>query len=426
VALPAEWHIASRYLWANPRQSALIAAAVGIGVSIIVFVPSVNLSFYNNLLNKSINSAPQVRVMREDKTIQRDRKAVLPDIQALPQTPRQAQRQDQRVIFADQTEIRRQKLLGYRSLMDALMRLPGVVAVAPAIGENVVVVNGNRRLTASLRGVDPRREQQVTDIRNDIRSGDFDHLASGQAFIGWRLADELGVSIGERFNVITADGRQSLKVVGLTDTGLYFNDIQDLYVNIAQAQRLLDLPGQVSSIGLKLADYNDADEVSTAVQRQFALKTRNWMEDNSEMLQQNASFRVIIGFINFLIIAAAASSITSMLIMTIANKSREIGILKAMGMTQGAIIRIFMTQAMLLSLLGAGLGLLGGQGIISIYNATPYAKATVMGIERQPVTINWEYAGIAIFYALLTSFFASLLPAWQAGRLDPVKAINQP
>lgn len=150
------------------------------------------------------------------------------------------------------------------------------------------------------------------------------------------------------------------------------------------------------------------------------------MEDNEIILSQIGMFRVIIAFISFLIVFAAASSITSVLIMVVSSKSREIGILKAMGLQGPAIMRLFVFQAVCLSLLGAAAGVLGGQGLISLYNATPYSRAeTFLGIARQPVAMNAEYTGYALFYALLSSVLASLIPAWNASRLDPVKAINQ-
>ena len=158
----------------------------------------------------------------------------------------------------------------------------------------------------------------------------------------------------------------------------------------------------------------------------YNLKARSWMEDNKIFLDQIANFRIIIGVINFLIVFAAATSITSILIMVVASKSKEIGILKAMGASPGSIMRLFIAQGICLSLFGIAAGFLGANGLITLYNLSPMAKgSTILGIERPPTVMSQEYAILALIYALISSMLASLFPAWRASRLDPVEAINQ-
>lgn len=413
--LPIEWYIAARYIRSNIRQSLIVALAVGIGVSIIIFIPSVNLSFFNDLLTKTVEDAPHIRVTQEINTLERNKRLLN---STLPK--------DEVVLFSDQTVPRRRNIQAYRRFMTELLQVPGVEEAAPYIAEQIIISRGSRVRGASLQGIIPEKEKIITNIEDDIESGNFDALSGNQAFIGWRLADELKVDVGERVQLVTSQGTRSYKVAGIIKYGIYQRDMDTVLISLQSSQNLLNLPNEVTGIALRVKDIYQARNIGGLIARTYNVKTKSWMEDNEVILEQIANFKVIIGFISFLIVFAAATSITSVLIMVVASKSKEIGILKSMGMTPNAIIRLFLIQAIFLSILGAMAGVLGGIGLIALYNATPFAKAeTVLGVGRQPVRLNLEYTYIAIFYAMLSSFLASLIPAWQAGKLDPVKAINQ-
>ncbi|MGE0200761.1 MAG: ABC transporter permease [Candidatus Melainabacteria bacterium] len=415
MQLPLPLYIAWHYIRHNLRQSAIVALAVGIGVSIIIFIPSVNLSFFDYFLHETVENAAHIRVTREVETMPRNKTLMAPI------WGRTAQ-----ILYSDQTMTRNRKITAYRDAMDRLTAIPGVTAAAPYINERVIVVRGSQDRGATVQGIEPLQEAQIHPIKDDIQQGNLDKLSGDQIFIGWRLADELGVGMGDRIQLVSVNNKRSFKIAGLIRTGIYMQDMDTMYIALRTAQTLFDLPNQVSGISLKVDDINAADKVASVIQSAYGYKTRTWMEDNEVILDQIRMFRVIIAFISFLIVFAAASSITSILIMLVSSKAKEIGILKAMGTTSGAIVQLFLFQAIFLSILGAIAGVFGGMGLIELYNATPYSKAeTFLGIARQPVTLNLEYTGYAIFYAMLSSIFASIFPAWRAGSLDPVKAFGQ-
>ncbi|MBK8190258.1 MAG: ABC transporter permease [Vampirovibrionales bacterium] len=414
--LPVELYIALRYTLANLRQSLLIAFAVGLGVAIIIFIPSVNLSFFNYFLEKTVENSSHIKITREIDTMARNRD-VLSARLAKP---------EQDVLFSDRTLTRKRDIQAYRALSRELLALPGVVEVAPFVNEQVIIVHGGQSQGASIQGIVPEQEMRIRRLQDEIAVGSLETMGPGDVFLGWRLADELGVRMGGRVQLVTAKTRKSFKLAGLVNSGVYSADMGSVLLSLKGAQQLLGMGDSVTGLSLKIKDIYDAKKLSDLIAQTYHVKSRNWMEDNEIILSQIGMFRVIIAFISFLIVFAAASSITSVLIMVVSSKSREIGILKAMGLQGPAIMRLFVFQAVCLSLLGAAAGVLGGQGLISLYNATPYSRAeTFLGIARQPVAMNAEYTGYALFYALLSSVLASLIPAWNASRLDPVKAINQ-
>jgi lipoprotein-releasing system permease protein len=421
VILPIEFYIAWRYIRYNLRQSLIIALAVGIGVGIIIFIPSVNLGFFNSFIDKTVQSMPHIRITKETETMPRNRR-VLQEVLTGTELPGKREQ----ILYSDKTLTRRENVTAYRHLMNEIARLPGVVAVSPYINEQVVLVRGNEVRGVQVQGILPEEEKKITNIADDVRAGDLDALTGNEAFLGWRLADEMGVSLGSRVRIVSAKGERSFKVAGLLDTGIQQQDLSTVVIPLKTAQELLQLPNQVTGIGVKVSEIYDAETIAQAIARTYHVKAVSWMEENKVYLDQIGNFRVIIGFINFLIVFAAATSITSVLIMVVSSKSKEIGILKAMGTTPGAIVRLFVTQALFLSILGASAGVLAALGLIALYNATPYSKAeTGFGVGREPVSLNLEYTILGIIYAMVSSFLASLFPAWRAGKLDPVKAINQ-
>ncbi len=416
--LPLELYIASRYVSANMKQSLIIMLAVGIGVSLIVFIPSINLSFFKYFLDKTVENSAHITLTRELDTMPRNEEALIKRLQI--------EGRHQKLLFSDQTNTRRRNITAYKRLVSELGKFPGVTAVSPSVRDQAIVVKGSQSRTASLRGIIPDQENLLTHLEDDVIEGNLEAMGPNDVFLGSALADELNAGPGDRVQLITPYGNQSYKIAGLIETGVYQQDLTTLYQPLESAQKLLDLNNEVTHIGLKVQDIYNAKNMAKDLGALYNLKARSWMEDNKIFLDQIANFRIIIGVINFLIVFAAATSITSILIMVVASKSKEIGILKAMGASPGSIMRLFIAQGICLSLFGIAAGFLGANGLITLYNLSPMAKgSTILGIERPPTVMSSEYAILALIYALISSLLASLFPAWRASRLDPVEAINQ-
>ncbi|MEB3206338.1 MAG: ABC transporter permease [Vampirovibrionales bacterium] len=418
MSLPIEYAIATRYVKANFRQSLIIMLAVGIGVALTIFIPSLNIGFFQYLLTKTVETNPHIKLTRE--------LATMPQDEALLQA-RFNPSDKAHVLLLDQTQKRRRNILAYRALVKQLEAFPGVTVVSPTIREQVIIIHGSQSRSATLQGIMPERENRIAQIQEHIVAGDLTKMGSQDVFLGGELATELGVGLLDRIQLVTAYGQRSYKVAGLIKTGMTQADLTLLYMPLSSAQKLLALENTVTDIGLKIEDIYAADALASTLGQAYHLKAKSWMVDNKVFLDQIHNFRVIVGIINFLIVFAAATSITSILIMVVAAKSREIGILKAMGLSPSAVMRLFISQGLCLSVFGAVAGFFGALGLIALYNASPMSHgATVLGIDRPPTVINGEYTVLAFVYAMLSSFLASLFPAWYASRLDPVKAMSQP
>ncbi len=415
LKLPMSLYIASRYIKENLSQSGIIMLAVGMGVSIIIFIPSVNLSFFEYFLTKTVHNSAHIQVSRELETEARNKRLIENTVT-----------DDSTILMTDQTLSRRRNIKAYDKLTKQLLQIPGVIEAAPYVKEQVIIVRGSKTKGIDFRGIIPEKEMAITDLEDSVKQGNLNTLGNNEVFIGYMLADDLGVNVGNRVQLLSAYNRRTYKVAGLIDTGNYFNDMSIVYTTIEAGQQLLNLPNEATGIGLKVDEIYEAENIADQIRNSYPVKTRSWIEDNRTMLEQITNFKSIIAVVSSLIVLAAASSITSVLIMVVASKSREIGILKAMGTPPLTIMRIFVSQAIFLGVLGSIAGVIGGFIFIQLYNVSPMSRAdTFLGIGREPVTMNLEYTLYAVMYAMGSSFLASLFPAWHASRLNPVEAINQ-
>jgi len=409
-----EFFIALRYMSSNIKQSLIISGAVSIGVSIIVFIPSINLSFFNDLLNKTVSSAPHIVITKELETFKRD-------VTVLNKTSKTD------LLLEDQTRTRRRDIKSYKNVLDKIKPIAGIVATAPFASGNAIITRGAEERGVSLKGIIPEDEIKVVEIQKDMKEGRVNNLGITDVVIGDQLADKLNVKPGDRVNIVGPRGiSKDFKIVGIFSTGLRAKDEGQIYVNLKSGQQLLKLGTDVNGIGIKVIDMYQAETIAGEIQQATNLDARSWMEDNKQILEQLTRFRLIIGFINFLIIFAAASSITSVFIMLIAAKRKEIGILKSMGAKNLSIMFIFISQAIILGVLGYLFGLIGAQGLIIWYsNLLSSSTGTLLGTTIPKIIMNRDYALLALFYTMLTSLLASIIPAYQAAKLNPVEAINE-
>ncbi|MCK7514865.1 MAG: FtsX-like permease family protein [Desulfobacterales bacterium] len=278
----------------------------------------------------------------------------------------------------------------------------------------------------AIRGIIPELEVNIINIEEDIIKGRIQNLGSTDIVIGTRLADNLNVNINDRVTITGPRGvSKTFKIVGVFSTGLRGPDESQVYVSLNSGQQLLSIDNDVTGIGLKVADIYQADTIAERIEQITGLDAKSWIEDNRQIIEQIQRFRLIIGFINFLIIFAAASSITSVFILIIASKSKEIGILKSMGSKNHSIMFVFLIQAIILSVLGYLVGLVGAQALISWYSLLlSSATETFLTTQIPKLTVNTQYALLALFYSIFTSLLASIIPAYQAAKLNPVEAIN--
>jgi len=340
------------------------------------------------------------------------------------------------------------KITDWQSVLRKVKQLPGVVAAAP-----FVLVEGGMNAghdyagAAMVVGIPPagRGVPDVTTVRQHAVSGDFRFASSdGQrngVVLGKLLASRYNAWPGDKINLISIAGVKpnavtggfvprvfQFEVTGIVETGMYEYDNAYVFIAIDKAQEFAALGDGVTGIEVRTVDRWQAGVVSeriTAALR-WPYRTVDWQEQNRSLFQALKLEKLGMGVILLLIVMVAAFNIVSTLTMVVADKTREIGILKAMGLPSRSIRRIFLAQGVVIGVVGTLLGLVvgfGGAIALERYKFIPLDPA-IYFIDHLPVATQPRDVAWIILASVLTAAIATLYPAIQASRLYPIDAIR--
>ncbi len=329
-------------------------------------------------------------------------------------------------------------------VMKLARKEPGVKAAAPYVYGQVMLVSGGGATGALLSGLDVPLAKKVKNLEPSIIRGSLSALERPSKrglwgiILGSRLAGKLGLRLGMVVNVINPLGEETpvgrapksepFEVVGIFESGLFLYDSGSCYVGLKAAQEFLDLGSSVSGVELSVADIYQAREIGRSLSKKLGplFFPRDWMSANHNLfaalkLEKFAMFVILI-----LIVLVASFGIVSSLIMMVMTKTREIGVLKAMGATRASLRRIFMLQGLITGLVGTGLGVLGGLvlcWLLARYQFIQLPK-DIYTVSTLPVQVEPLLVLLVAFCAVLISLLATIYPAAKAGSLDPVKALR--
>lgn len=401
--LPFEWLVALRYLREGRMQTALILSGVVGGVAVIVFLTHLITQLQASIIERTLGSQAHI-VIRPTEEVA---------LRSLPADSTSAivQPRAQRLRSVDQWE----------AVAGLAAATPGVVAVSPVVSGAGFALRGTANKAIALNGVDPERYRRVVRIDDHLVAGRFE-LSGSDAVIGVELAKDLGVSLGDRIRLLTAEGRDDLvTIVGLFDIGNRDLNRRWVFVSIRLAQSLLDLAGGVSNVDLAVDDIFGADAVADRLAAQTGLQVDSWMKTNAQLLAALRNQSVSNGLIRGFVVAIVAVGIASVLVVSVVQKQREIGILRAMGASPGKIMAVFLLQGGLYGLVGSALGVGLAAGLLHFFASVfRDADGSPLFVAQMDPAIALSACAIAIVVGLA----AAALPARRAARMDPVQAIR--
>ena len=428
LKLPFSLFLALRYL--KPKRTfvsiiTLISVlGVTLGVTVLILVISVMTGFDRELRQKVIDFDAHILVTTED---------VLRD---------------------------------WRDLTVKIRNTEGVVATAPYVQGPVIVEFGNRRVAPLIRGIDPEEEEKVIPLQKFITRGTLD-LEGDSAVLGVELARTLQIDVGDKLTVYSPgnlgqilDGIKKLEtkdsveeqaaidllrdvvlpkeltVTGIFETGHYLHDSEFLLVPVHVGQELYGLEDALHGLTVKTVDPYAAGHIKKAIEKvlQPPEYAQTWIEMNNQYFEAVRLERTVMFFLLFFIVVVAAFGIMNTLITVTVQKTREIGIMKAIGANIWQIVWVFLAQGMVVGLFGtlSGLGL--GMLLIRYRNEFSQWLTSTFGIEvfpRQvyqfsqiPAEVIPRDVAIICIAAFIICSLASLIPAYFAARLDPVKALR--
>ncbi len=403
--LPFEWIAAIRFLVEGRMQSLFIAAGVTIGVGVIVFMSALLTGMTANMMKRILNSQAHIQMVPPDEVARPlrdgDRVLVVGTIQ----------RPTQRIKSIDQ----------WQSLRDILDRDPEVAHVAPTVTGSVLAARGTATRSVTVIAAEPQRYFSIVDLPGSLVEGHA-RLAADEVVIGVDLAKDLGVALGDKIRLTSSTGAAiTQKIAGIFDLGDRRANIRNAYVALRTGQALLGLIGGATSLELTVNDVYAAEEVAKVIQASTGIEADSWIKTNAQFFTVMQTQFTANTAIRALVALSVAFGIASVLVVSVVQRSREIGILRAMGTSRGQILRIFLIQGGVLGLLGSIFGSV--LGLAALYGFHALAR-NADGSEFFPLVVdNWLPLQAALG-ATLTGVAAAAIPALRAARLDPVEAIR--
>jgi lipoprotein-releasing system permease protein len=402
---PFEWTTAIRFLKEGRMQTLFIVAGISIGVGVIVFMSAMLTGLQANFIKRVLTSQPHIQLVPPDE-VARPLRASVGLIEAAT-----VQRPTQRLRSIDQ----------WQKVRQLLLRWPEITNVSPTISASALAVRGNASRSISLTGIDPDVYFNIVRIPDYLIAGQ-PRVTSDDFLVGLDLARELGVSVGDKLNVTAGSGASRvLTISGIFDLGNKGANLRSTFVGLRTAQALSNLVGGVTAIDLTVADVYAAETIAQAVQVATGVQADSWIKTNAQFFTAITAQKLSNTLIRVFVGLSVAFGIASVLVVSVIQRSKDIGILRAMGTTQGQVLRVFLLQGALLGVAGSLVGSTLGTGALLFWHS--YLRQAD-GSELFPLILDAQLYVYAVVLAALTGVAAAAVPALRAAKLDPVVAIR--
>jgi lipoprotein-releasing system permease protein len=382
-----ELTVARKHISSDPKMVLFTVLAVSLAIGVIVVMMGINEGYRSELINNLVENNPHLMVSPKENE----------DFITL-----------------------------YRTLSGTIWSYPQVEAVSPRLLGKAGAKHKDKVRGVSFIGADPLLEEPLLKVQNDMISGNYSDLVFKKrgAVLGEKLADDLEVQPGEQFTLARQNKSMTLEVVGLIRTGTA-SDQTLVYLPLDTAQELLEEQDVISQVAVRLSDINAAPSIASDLNSRFRYKSESWQEQNSDTLQVLDTQKIILYIFYGLIFVIAGFGVANTMIMTVTRRTKEIGILMAMGSTQRSIEKVFLLESLILGPPAAFLGCILAYATAKIIEAYPISlPSDIYQVSNLTVLLTPRTFILAVIFALTVNFLAGIYPAWKASRLDPVEAIG--
>ena len=404
--MPISWFLALRFFREGRLQSVLIVVGVSVGVAVMVFLSALIGGLQTSLVAQTLGTQAHV-VVRPPDEVARPMLASTGAVVVAARVERTAQRA--------------RSIVGWQQVVAGLAAMRDVTAVSPTVSGPAVALRGNASRAVVLYGVEADRFAQIYPVRQRMVAGRFDPTGTG-CIIGRELAVDLGVGVGDKVRLASVGGVSDVYTVGgVFDLGNREVNRRWVIVATRGAQTLLDLVGGVSSVDLRVREIFSADAVAADITARTGLVADSWMQTNAQLLVALRSQSNSSQMIQFFVILAVAMGIASVLVVSVVQKGKEVGILRAMGTTRSTVLWVFLIQGALVGIIGSVIGTALGAGLGALFAGL---VRNADGTPTFPITVSFALVARSGAIAFFTGVFAAALPARSAARLDPAVAIR--
>ncbi|SHH72820.1 ABC transporter permease [Clostridium grantii] len=378
--------IAIRFLGSSKGQTTLIALGIAVGVSVQVFIGSLIFGLQKSLVNTTIGSSSQITIISTE----------------------------------DYIEDYEDKVSKASTLDEA------IVKISEALDSPAFISFNDKENSILFRGLNINESDKIYNIKDRLVEGKLPDT-DNEVIIGQALKEELNIALGDEVEIITTKGQKSnVKVVGIFDLKVAAINSSWLISNINTAQSIFDLKGKITSIEMQVAENKEfnvrliAENVEKSL-NDDSLEVNNWMDQNEQLLSglngQSASSYMI----QFFVIISVVLGISSVLAISVVQRSKQIGILKAMGIKDSDSSKIFLYQGIILGIFGAILGII--LGLVLMFAFSKFAL-NPDGTPVVPLYIDYKFIAFSALIAIVASTLAALVPAVRSSKLNPIEVIK--
>lgn len=408
--MPFALFVALRYLKDGRLQTWLILTGIGVGVGVIIFLSALITGLQESIIDRTLGSQAHV-VVRPPEEL--PRVLPLPDAAQGDETIQSTdiQRPPQRV----------RSIIGWKQVEVLLRRIPGVVAVAPTVSGPALAVRGPGSIAVAVRGIELDTYSSIVDVESRLVEGTFE-LEGFHVVVGTELARKLGVGVGGRLRIQVPGDRGGVYTVsGIFDYRSRSLNEGMVFISLRGAQTLFDLQGGVSTLEVLGTEIFEADALAAGIHDRTGLVADSWMSQNRDLLTGLRSQGSSSVMIQVFVILAVALGIASVLAVSVVQKAKEIGILRATGTKAAVVTRIFLLQGAILGIAGSLVGIALGT-FLALFFATLATNPD--GSATFPVALTPFLYGRSVAVALMVGLISAVVPARNAARMDPATVIR--
>ena len=396
--------IAKTYIISNKKLTAVAAAGVVLGMSIYIFMNSMLVGFDKSSSASIFKTTSHIRVYKDDeisKVLVKNSKENYLII-------------NPKIVPSNNT------IINPKLISETILKQPEVTVVTPQVSVNVFYNNGKSQISGLAIGIKPEEANVMYNIKSFMAEGNFDLLKSNPngIIIGSGIAEKMNAKIGDNINLTSSKSvNKTYKVVGIFETNNSKVDKSNSYVNLASSQQLLkEGASYITDINVNIVDPEKAKAIAEKISNITGYKAEGWKEANETFMAANKMRKMIITFVSLTILLVAGFGIYNILNMTVSQKINDIAILKAMGFKGKDVIRIFVTQAVTIGIMGVIGGMIMATVLIT------FLKKVYVGGDIGYFPIDYEPTKYlqGVIIGLVITFFAGYIPAKKAAQVDPV------
>jgi lipoprotein-releasing system permease protein len=414
-----ELKLAWRHLIYSGKQTLLTIFAVAIAAMVVLFVQTTISGMQTRLMRDLVGSLSHVTIKPIDTLPDTLEKVEKREKVAPNKNPDRLVVSEQQPRLQQRTDIEQ-----WEKLKTQIAQFPGVRAAAATVNGSAFIIRGSKRNAVSVTGCDPTQQEKISPLQKDLLVGRWLDITPDEIVIGIKLANELRLKLGDRVVLQSSQGiTQTYRVAGIFYIG-NASDLSQVYLTMRAAQSLLATGQNVSAIQTKLTDAFQANRVAEDLASVLPYKVESWMNEQANFLNTINSQNAIRLFLTSCVLLASSVAVSAIMIVSVLQKNKQIGILKSMGAKNRQILVVFTLEGLGMGIAGASLGVLFA--VLAMNSMAKFTLRSPFGRADAVFTIVYDPVQMAqlVFVVIAATVIAAIFPARQAAHLNPVEAIR--